>query len=185
MATATVQTAATPEAVRQERGRQLAQTARITRKRDGVYVVPASAGQGHYTVHIDPSGDRCTCPDHELRGIRCKHSWAVEYSRRSTTMADGSQKVVETLKVTYRQEWAAYNQAQTRELEHAPEILHALCAGLAEEPQTNGRPRLPLADRVFAVTMKVYGGMAPAGPTRRCATLRRVASSRRPRRGTP
>jgi Transposase DDE domain/SWIM zinc finger len=181
MTTATVQPVPTPEAARQERGRLLAQRLRITRKAEGIYIVPCSqpATSGNkpafYTVETRADGDKCTCPDHELRAIRCKHSWAVEYSRRSETMADGSEKVVETLKVTYRQNWPAYNEAQTREGEHFPELLRDLCAGLTEEPQTGrGERRLPIQDRVMAVAMKVRSGLS----TRRNDTEMRDLAAR-------
>jgi hypothetical protein len=35
-------------------------------------------------------------------------------------------------------------------------LLHDLCAGLQEPTQTNGRPRLPLSDRLFCAVFKVY-----------------------------
>ena len=35
-------------------------------------------------------------------------------------------------------------------------LLHDLCKGVVEPPAKNGRPRLSLADAVFAVVFKVY-----------------------------
>lgn len=61
-----------------------------------------------------------------------------------------------TPRKTYPQDWKAYNAAQTSEKEHFLILLHALCAGVEEPPQTNGRPRLPIADALFAVCYKIF-----------------------------
>jgi catechol 2,3-dioxygenase-like lactoylglutathione lyase family enzyme len=47
--------------------------------------------------------------------------------------------------VTYRQNWSAYNAAQTCEKEEVSVLLKSLCAGI-EQPVTKkrGRPRMPL-----------------------------------------
>jgi transposase len=65
-----------------------------------------------------------------------------------------------TVKQTYKQEWTAYNRAQSCEKEKFVELLADLCKGVDEEPQKNGRPRVPLADVVFASAFKVYSGMS-------------------------
>src|SRR5207247_11225368 len=61
-----------------------------------------------------------------------------------------------TVKKTYKQEWSAYNAAQTHEKERFLSLLADLCKGIEEAPQAFGRPRLPLADMIFASTFKVY-----------------------------
>jgi len=58
---------------------------------------------------------------------------------------------------TYPQDWHAYNAAQTREKEMVAALLGDLCTAIESPPQKRGRPRIPLADAVFAATMKVYG----------------------------
>lgn len=64
----------------------------------------------------------------------------------------------ETLGVskTYPQAWAAYNAAQTTEKEHFLALLHALCSTVADPAQTNGRPRLPISDALFAICYKIF-----------------------------
>jgi hypothetical protein len=75
------------------------------------------------------------------------------------TVTNGDQTTVtktKTICVTYTQNWPAYNAAQTEEKERFIVLLHALCA-LVEQPlQSNGRPRLPLSNMVFACVYKVY-----------------------------
>lgn len=124
---------------------------------------------------VDPAAGLCTCPDFEVRRAKCKRLWAVEFTiRRETTRteeticvadADGATlartvtetvKTVATARVTYRQDWPAYNAAQTNEARRLPELLHGLCQGIVQPPQGKGRPRLPLADVVFCAVLKVY-----------------------------
>lgn len=141
---------------REQRGLEIAATKKL-RQKGSVWLVPSQAGQATYVV--DPATPECTCPDFEERGERCKHVFAVEYTvRRETTTERGT--VTETLRVTYRQEWPAYNAAQVHEKDRVAELLRALCAAIDPPVQKRGRPRLPLGDAVFCATMKVYAGMS-------------------------
>src|SRR6185503_20718546 len=65
-----------------------------------------------------------------------------------------------TVKKKYTQEWSSYNKSQTNEKAHFMEFLHQLCSGIEEPIQTNGRPRLPLKDMIFAATYKTYTGIS-------------------------
>jgi transposase len=117
---------------------------------------------------VNAAKGSCSCPDHELRGVKCKHVFAVEIVMRETveetvTKKDGTKTVRETtreVRVTYAQNWPAYNAAQTSEKEHVGALLRALCDGIQQPPHGRGRPRLPLADLVHAAAMKVYSGMS-------------------------
>jgi hypothetical protein len=149
---------------RQHRGLQLAALTTI-RRMDGAWIVPSQSGKGRYKVRlgIHASDCHCDCPDHDLRGVKCKHMYAVEYAIEREEHADGSETVTESVTVTktinrqtYPQNWTAYNQAQTNEKSQFQSLLFDLCSGIASEPQGKGRPRLPLADAIFAATFKVY-----------------------------
>lgn len=63
-------------------------------------------------------------------------------------------------KHTYKQEWSAYNQAQTNEKSKFQALLYELCQGIREPAQTFGRPRTLLSEIVFAACVKVYGGLS-------------------------
>ena len=65
-----------------------------------------------------------------------------------------------TASVTYPQDWSNYNLAQQNEKERFLVLLRDLCATVPQPPQTKGRPRLPLADMLFAATFKVYSGFS-------------------------
>jgi transposase len=158
--------------VRQERGLAIAERHSL-RPSGRLWFVPSDSSGERYRV--DPDAGVCSCPDFELRQMRCKHLWAVEFTiRRETTRTEETAcsadatgftvartvtetvKTVATARVTYRQDWPAYNAAQTNEARRLPELLHALCQGVVQPPQGRGRPRLPLADVVFRAVLKVY-----------------------------
>jgi hypothetical protein len=144
---------------REQRGLEIAATKKLSKK-GSLWLVPSSTGVGTYVVDPTAHGEAtCTCPDYELHQAPCKHVYAVEFTiRRETTTSAGT--VTETLRVTYRQEWASYNAAQTNEKARVAELLRDLCAAIDNPVQKRGRPRLPLADSAFCAVMKIYGGMS-------------------------
>ena len=151
--------------LREQRGMELAATRTISQK-GGIWIVPSQAGKGTYRVHLMPKIASCTCPDHETRGVDCKHIFAARFVMRRERNADGSTTVTEsvtltaTKRTTYPQAWRAYNEAQTNEQDKFQSLLHDLCSGLVSAPSKNGRPRLPLSDAVFNVAFKVYSAVS-------------------------
>ena len=143
---------------RHERGLQLAQRGHIVKEKTG-WKVLSQTGNGYYSVSLD-NGPRCSCPDCELRQQKCKHIYAVECLIVWETVTDGSQTTTTTktqvVKVTYKQNWPAYNAAQTEEKSRFIVLLDALCNLVDQPAQLKGRPRLPLANMVFACAYKVY-----------------------------
>jgi transposase len=145
---------------REHLGLAIAALAKVTQK-GPVWLVPSQSGRGRYTVCPDPTNPHCTCPDHETTGEKCKHLWAVEYVIAREQNPDGSTTVTETVTLsrthkTYKQDWPAYNAAQTNEKHEFQTLLFDLCRLIENPPQQRGRPRIPLADAVFATTFKVY-----------------------------
>lgn len=137
---------------------QIAAKSKLTR-RGNVWTVPSQTGHGEYEVNPDPGSPNCTCPDHEFTQARCKHIYAVEYVIEREQGADGQTIVTETVKVTrktYTQNWPAYNAAQTQEKSQLQAYLYELCRAIPEPTQHRGRPRLSLADIIFASTFKIY-----------------------------
>ena len=145
--------------MRERKALQIAATTKLTRKGD-TWTVPSQAGtKKKYTVDPNPQTPHCTCPDFEARGVRCKHIFAVEIVIKREYVDDGEvQTLTETLTVkkTYSQDWPAYNKAQTVEKDEFQKLLHDLCGNVEEPVQTFGRPRLPLADIIFAAAFKTY-----------------------------
>lgn len=56
--------------------------------------------------------------------------------------------------------WTAYNASQVEEKSRFAELLADLCAGVPQPEQATGRPRLPLADMIFAAVYKTYVGFS-------------------------
>ena len=153
---------------REQRGLVIAATTKV-QDADGTWTVPSQSGHGQYTVKPVYNGFRCNCPDFETRGVKCKHIHAVEYTmqRESITQVETNvttgettvtqtEKVVETVKVTYGQDWKAYNAAQTNEKRLFLSLLFDLCRGIPEPVQVTGRPRLSRSDMIFAAAYKIY-----------------------------
>ena len=146
---------------RKQRGLQIAALCKIVKRNDGQWRVPSESGHDPYTVQIG-SEPHCSCPDHETRGCRCKHIYAVECVIRREENPDGSATVTESVTVTktrktYPQNWPAYNAAQQNEKDRFQVLLADLCRGVEDRQQTGrGRRYVRLPDAVFGCTFKVY-----------------------------
>jgi hypothetical protein len=124
--------------------------------RGHLWLVPSQSTNTKYAVDITGATPFCTCPDFELRRRPCKHIYAVEHVIRGETLPDGTTIYTESVKVTYSQDWPAYNAAQCEGKSRFMELLADLCTGVSQPIQTMGRPRMPISDMVFAPTFKVY-----------------------------
>lgn len=153
--------------VRKHRGLEIAALARIERNGNR-YIVPSQFSP-EPTKYVVNYGDKptCTCRDHETRGCKCKHIYAVEYVIKRESNGDGSETVTESVTITktrktYAQDWSAYNEAQTNEKRHFQSLLHDLCRGVEspEQPPRRGRPRIPLSEAIFSAVFKVYSTMS-------------------------
>ena len=148
---------------REQRGLMIAATSRIQRNGDNWLVPSQSDGGIRYRVHPHAENPTCTCPDHEETGKPCKHIFAVRFVMQRELFPDGTEVVTKQVTITeeihrptYRQNWPAYNAAQTNEKQKFQELLADLCSGIAEPEQRMGRPRLSLRDSIFSAVFKVY-----------------------------
>ena len=144
---------------RQERGLKLAQGGQITERKTS-WSVRSETRNVYYYYIVRLDKPRCTCPDFELRQERCKHIYAVEYVSGRRSMPGADERKQASVRPTYPQNWPVYNDAQTREKPLFMRLLGALCATVPQLGQVMGRPRLSLADMVFASVYKVYGGFS-------------------------
>ncbi len=156
--------------VREQRGKELADRLRIVREdgRPHLWLVPSETGKGRYTVDLAGENPRCTCPDYELRRDKCKHIFAVEFTvisetKRVEAKAEEGNRTLTTVKkttritkVTYPQNWPAYNAAQTSEKAMFQILLRDLCRVVPEIPYVFGPRRLPYGDMIFCAAFKVY-----------------------------
>jgi transposase len=81
---------------------------------------------------------------------------AVSLCRKPRRKARRTMENPSKVRRTYKQEWPAYNAAQTNEKARLQTLLYELCQGIEEPIQTFGRPRLPIADMIFCAVFKVY-----------------------------
>jgi hypothetical protein len=108
------------------RGQDIATRQRIERRESengALWSVPSQSGRGVYTVDFRGKTPTCICPDYELSGLKCKHIYAVEFAVRAEAARDAGEVVDLTpptlpKRPTYRQDWTAYNAAQTRAKAH-------------------------------------------------------------------
>jgi transposase len=141
--------------VRRQRGLEIAATTEIVRHRDA-WLVPSQTMNGKYHVRWAMKGMTCDCPDFELRGQTCKHGYAVEFVLRRETKPDGTVVETRAARVTYAQNWPAYNAAQTSKKEQFCALLRDLVSSVPKPEQKRGRPSLPLSDMIFSAAFKIY-----------------------------
>jgi transposase len=155
--------------MRQIKGLQIAETCRIVKTEKG-WLVPSQSGHGKYLVFTESllSKPHCTCPDHESRGVICKHIYAVEIILKrekdgegNTTLTaeritQGNTTIIQEKKVTYSQDWKAYDKAQCNEKDLFMKLLSDLCQNVEQPSYEFGRPTLPLSEMVFDSALKVY-----------------------------
>ena len=106
---------------REQKGLEIAAAMNLEKRADGIWSVPSQSKKGSYAV--DAARKSCTCRDFEYRQKPCKHVLAVEIAMKRETVTEtapnGSVRttVTETaaVRVTYPQNWPAYNAAQTTE----------------------------------------------------------------------
>jgi uncharacterized Zn finger protein len=120
--------------LREQRGLELAATRNI-RHKGGIWFVPSQSSDGTlYQVNIAVAS--CTCPDHETRGVKCKHIYAASYVMQREQNADGSITVTEQLTVTEPE-----NLESTLTSAQKPRQLHK---NSLERGPFSAKPPLPL-----------------------------------------
>jgi transposase len=127
---------------------------------DGTYwIVPSQTTGMKYRVIIghDPS---CGCDDFQLRKQPCKHVIAARIVCSRDHGGKAPEIVVDAVpkKPTYRQNWPAYNLAQSIEKRRLQALLFDLCQGVEEPPDEGRTGRKPhmRRDRLFSMAYKVY-----------------------------
>jgi len=157
------------------KGMEIAQSLKIRRNEKG-WIVPSQSGHGAYLVHNEGTETKCDCPDCESRGVKCKHQWAVEYFVKLETDVQGNMTTTKGMKITYTQDWSAYNKAQTSEISLFDKLLGDLVKIVPEPPRREGagRPRLSLQEAIFCAVEKVYSQLS----SRRACSLYGKAKER-------
>src|SRR5437764_13207135 len=119
--------------MRELKALELAARAKIVANDDGTWQVPSQSGSGgSYRVITWPGAESCTCEDFQLRQQPCKHVIAARLveEREGKKSAPPIDTEIPPKKPTYRQDWPAYNLAQTTEKDRFQELLSDLCRGI-------------------------------------------------------
>lgn len=146
---------------REQRGLIIAATCKLKQTNAGTWIVPSQSNTDKL-YQVDLNKKTCTCPDHQEAGFTCKHVHAVKFTFQRDYLPDGTmietKQITITQKTTYKQDWRAYNLAQTTEKHRFQELLADLCRGVKETYVPGGRGRAPHTnkDSIFAMCLKVY-----------------------------
>jgi transposase len=141
------------------KGIEIAKKGGITETPKG-WIVPSQNGNGAYLVYKDGMKTACTCPDCESRGLECKHQIAVKVFYGETKDEQGQVTVTKAVRVTYPQNWKAYNRSQTDEIRLFDAYLRELVGNVDEPEQGRGRPRLSKQELLFCTIQKVYSQLS-------------------------
>lgn len=141
--------------IREIKGMEIAQKCILTKNEKG-WIVPSQSGGGNYIVSQRDQEPVCTCSDYKFRKCKCKHIFAVEFTLTQEIDKFGNKMVTETIKVSYNQNWKAYNNAQCNEQSFFMRLLFDLCNNVEQPEYKFGRPSLLLSNTVFASVLKVY-----------------------------
>ncbi len=145
---------------REQKGMQIAKTFQITKNEKGYWKVPSQSGHGYYLVNLNKHEPACSCPDCELRKQKCKHIFAVEFYLKREIDNKGNVTETKAVKITYSQDWKAYNTAQTNEIRLFDNLLKDLVNNVEEPQYVFGRPKLSIRDSVFCTIQKVYSQLS-------------------------
>lgn len=157
-----------PVDMREFKGMEIAARCRITFSA-GVWHVPSQTSSGKYKVVVKPGKNTCDCEDFQLRQQPCKHIYAVRLVQERDhggkepgivgTKEPGIVADKEPKRPTYKQNWPAYNLAQSTEKHRLQELLFNLLREV-EEPERPTTKRGPkphtYRDSLFAMCLKVY-----------------------------
>lgn len=139
---------------RQLKGFEIAKSSRLIKTQRG-WIVPSQSGKGQYIVRVTELEKFCNCKDCQFRQKKCKHIWAVEY-RITGEYMDDKKTVKQELRVTYSQDWPAYNKAQSREKLLFMRLLADLCNEIEQKPYKFGRPKLSMREMAYCSVFKVF-----------------------------
>lgn len=142
---------------RQMKGMDIARTKDSIKPCKDGWKVKSQSSNNCYKVNKDLV---CNCPDCESRRVICKHSYAVRYYLQMEKDKGNGKIQSERVRITYKQAWKAYNEAQTQEIHLFDTLLKDLVETIEEPPQTFGRPRIPLKEQVFCAIQKVYSQLS-------------------------
>lgn len=144
---------------REERGKLIFESGKI-RKQNDFWVVGSQSSFRAYKVSFNGHEPTCTCPDCQLRHGKCKHIFAVEFYIKRQINEEGKLTETKGVKVTYSQDWKAYNKSQTNEKLIFMKLLKDLCSNIEQPKYEFGHPSVSFQDMAFCMAYKVYSKLS-------------------------
>lgn len=141
---------------REERGKLLAKSTRIRKIPQGWRVTSQTNQSQDYIVRFIKNNPKCSCLDCEMRKKKCKHIYAVEFYVKRQIDEEGKITQTKGVKISYSQDWKAYDKSQTNEKLVFLKLLRELCDFVEQPNYKFGRPKIPYSDLIFASALKVY-----------------------------
>jgi len=93
----------------------------------------------------------CECTDFKIKK-RCQHILALEkHIFKEREQQNGS-----NTKITYSQDWHAYDNSQTNEKILFFKLLKDICCSVEQPEYKFGRPKIPISYMIFSSALKVY-----------------------------
>ena len=145
---------------REDRAKELLKSCSPIETSQGWEVPSQTDSKKNYLVEYNDHEPKCNCPDCKHRQSKCKHIFAVEFYIKRQIDEKGRLTETKGVKVTYEQNWSAYNKAQTNEKLIFMKLLKDLCENTEQPIYKFGRPTLPFSDMLFGSIMKVYTGFS-------------------------
>lgn len=99
---------------RKQKGFEIAKNGKVAMQGHKWIVPSQTSSNKRYEVTLYLDRQVCTCQDFIERRLKCKHIFAVEITT-TKEVSYGNVTAKETKKITYTQDWVAYNKAQTNE----------------------------------------------------------------------
>ena len=140
---------------RAERGMEILKSLKIEKTSEG-WKVQSSRGFGSYLVKFNGHEPICECLDCRMRHQKCKHIYAVELWIRKEIDEQGKIRQTKGIKISYSQDWKAYDKSQTGEKIYFMQLLKDLCGFVKAKEYIFGRPKICDQDFIFASALKVY-----------------------------
>lgn len=148
-----------PEDYRQIRGKLIYQNGNI-RKENKFWIVNSQTSNKEYKVSFNGHEPTCNCPDCKKRKSKCKHIFAVEFYLRKAINEKGELTEVKGVRLTYAQDWKAYNKSQTNEKIIFMKLLKDLCSNIEQPVYEFGHPSVSFQDMAFCMAYKVYSTLS-------------------------
>jgi transposase len=145
---------------RKQKGRNLVRSDKVKKMHSGWSVGSETHTSKKYIVKIIGDKPECNCEDCQASNYKCKHIHAVELYIKKERDPSGEIKETKELKVTYSQNWKAYDKTQTNEKFSFMKLLSDLVKNVKEKEYSFGRPKISLRDILFCISLKVYSTLS-------------------------